>query len=248
MPSALGLVGAFTVLVAATDAHAYRPFDGTDADVAGLHEFELELGPVGYWKEGREHLLVVPRYVLNYGIAEDTELVVDGQGLLSLDDPTRGGVDRYTQNGNDVFIKSILRKGVLQGHTGPSVALEAGPLLPSFGREHGYGASTATIVSFRNGYGSLHLNGVFQLLRDTHDRDLFTGVIVEGPIDWKVRPVVELYWERDFGAQTRFSALGGAIWVINDSWALDAAVRGALVDDQTAVELRGGLTWTLPVY
>jgi len=235
-------------LFVAADAHAYRPFDGTDADVADVHEFELELGPAGYLKEGHEHLLVVPRYVLNYGIAEDTELVVDGQGLLSFDNPTRDGVSRFTQNGNDVFVKSILRRGVLQDGTGPSVALEAGPLLPSFGRENGYGASAATIVSMRNEYGTLHLNGVFQIARETHDRDLFTGVIVEGPHTWVVRPVVELFWERDFGAETRFSALGGAIWTLNDSWAFDAAVRGALVDDETAFELRGGLTWTIPVY
>jgi hypothetical protein len=36
------------------DAHAYRPFDGTDAAVAGPKEFELEFGPVHYLREGAD--------------------------------------------------------------------------------------------------------------------------------------------------------------------------------------------------
>lgn len=236
------------LLLAVRDARAYRPFDGTDADVADLHEFELELGPAGYLKENHEHLLVTPRYVLNYGFAEDTELVLGGRGLLSLDDPTREGASRYSHDDSEFFVKNVLRRGVLQGKTGPSVAVEAGALLPTVGREPGVGTSTATIVSFRNAYGTLHLNGVFQLTREKHDRDLFTGAIVEGPIDWRIRPVVELFWERDFGAETRFSALGGAIWTVNDAWAIDAAVRAARVDDETSFEARAGLTWTVPVF
>lgn len=37
-------------------AFAYRPFDGTDADVAKEGEFELELGPVHYFRQNRDHL------------------------------------------------------------------------------------------------------------------------------------------------------------------------------------------------
>lgn len=245
---ALAIALTFALLVGTMrDAWAYRPFDGTDAGVADLHQFELELGS-GYLKEGHEHLLLAPRYILNYGFAADTELVFGSRGLLSLDDPTRDGVARFTHDDSEFVVKNVLRRGVLQGRTGPSVALEAGVLPPSVGREPGVGTTTATIVSFRNEYGTLHLNGVFQLTRDKHDRDLFTGAIVEGPIGWRVRPVVELFWERDFGAVTRFSALGGAIWKVNDDIALDAALRVARVDDETAFEARAGLTWTVPVF
>ena len=236
------------LLGASADAWAYRPFDGTDADVADLHEFELELGPVGYLKEGHEHLLVAPRYILNYGFAPNTELVFGSRGLVSLDNPTRDGVARFTHDDSELLVKNVLRRGVLQGGTGPSVALEAGVLVPGVGRGSGVGSTTATIVSFRNAYASLHLNGVFQLTRDTHDRDLLTGAIVEGPNDWRVRPVMEVFWERDFGAETRYSALGGAIWRVTDDVAIDAAVRAALIDDESSFEARAGLTWTVPVF
>jgi hypothetical protein len=238
----------FLVVGASREARAYRPFDGTDADVAEQNELELELGPAGYLKEGGEHLLVAPRYVINYGIAPDTELVLGGRGLLSLDDPTHEGVGRYTHEDGEAFVKNVLRRGVLQGGTGPSVALEAGALLPTVGREQGVGTSAGTIVSFRNAYGTLHLNGVFQLTRERHNRDLFVGAILEGPIDLRVRPVLELFWDRDFGAETRLSALGGAIWTVTDDIAVDAAFRLARIDTETGFELRGGLTWTVPVF
>ncbi len=244
----LGTLTFALVLGASGEAWAYRPFDGTDGNVADLHEFELEFGPAGYRKEDHEHALVVPRYILNYGIATDTELVLGGRGMLSLGHATPDGVSRYSHDEGEFFVKNLLRRGMLQGRPGPSIALEAGALMPTVGREPGVGTSTGTIVSFRNQYGSLHLNGVFQLTRDKHDRDLFTGVIVEGPIDWRIRPVMELFWERNFAAETRYSALGGAIWEANDNIAFDAALRGGFVDDEAVFEVRAGLTWTVPVF
>ncbi len=237
---------ASTLLFAAKSALAYRPFDGTDADIASQGEVEVEVGPAGYLKEGHEHLLVTPRYVLNYGFAPDAELVVDGRGLVSLDQPIRAGDGRFTLDDTDVLVKSIVRRGVMQGATGPSVALEAGALLPTVGRETGIGTSTAGIVSLRNGYGTIHLNAAFELTRERHDRDLFTGVILEGPDARRIRPVAELYWERNFSAETRLSLLGGAILRVNDDVALDAALRVGKVDDETAYEARAGVTWVLP--
>ncbi len=39
-------------VASATNSWAYRPFDGTDADVARVGEFELELGPVNWYSPG----------------------------------------------------------------------------------------------------------------------------------------------------------------------------------------------------
>ncbi len=39
---------ALLIVFASNDARAYRPFDGTDADVAAKGELELEIGPLGY--------------------------------------------------------------------------------------------------------------------------------------------------------------------------------------------------------
>ncbi len=235
-------------VLCALRAHAYRPFDGTDADVVPVGETEIELGPAGYLKEQHEHLLVTPRYVLNYGFAPDVELVADGRGLVSMDQPIRAGDGRFTLDDTDVLVKWLIRRGALQGGTGPSVALESGALLPTVGRDTGMGASAAGIVSLRNAYGSVHLNAAFELTRERHDRDLFTGVIVEGPDAWRLRPVAEVYWERNFSAETRLSLLGGAILRVNETVSLDAGLRVGKVDEETAYEVRAGVTWAFEAH
>src|SRR6188768_1284789 len=64
---ALLLVSPLAWLVEQRAAHAYRPFDGTDGDVADTGEFELELGPLHYAQEGDEKFFLTPT-VLNLGI------------------------------------------------------------------------------------------------------------------------------------------------------------------------------------
>jgi len=73
--------------------------------------------------------------------------------------------------------------------------------------------------------------------------DLFIGAIVEGPHDWSVRPVTEIFYERDFGAFQTRSALVGVIWQVNDDAAIDFGLRGARVNDHTAGEIRAGVTF-----
>jgi hypothetical protein len=58
-------------------ASAYRPFDGTDANVAEPREVELEIGPVGYERQGSDHYLVAPALVFNYGVHPGFEAVVE---------------------------------------------------------------------------------------------------------------------------------------------------------------------------
>ncbi|MCL2451104.1 MAG: hypothetical protein FWD17_19330, partial [Polyangiaceae bacterium] len=57
------------------DAQAYRPFDGTDADVAELHEWELEIQTVGYARS-KEARFFEPGGVINYGLVPRVELVL----------------------------------------------------------------------------------------------------------------------------------------------------------------------------
>jgi hypothetical protein len=52
------------LVFAPSRAEAYRPFDGTDADVAEVGVFELELGPVQYYRLGPQNYLVAPDLVL----------------------------------------------------------------------------------------------------------------------------------------------------------------------------------------
>ncbi len=109
------------------------------------------------------------------------------------------------------------------------------------------GASLDVITSYRWGWGTAHWNEWVELTRD-HHADLYTGLIVEGPHDWRVRPVAELYYDVDFVAGSTESALVGAIWSVRESFDLDLAVRGARVEAENAVEVRLGLTWAIAIW
>jgi hypothetical protein len=235
--------GALATLLVSTRANAYRPFDGTDADVAEPRVFELELGPVNYYRADHQSFLIAPALVLNLGIFEGTELVVDADDYVALG-ALEPGTARVSLLGDDVLVKHVFLEGVLQGKTGISLAAEGGVLTPEIHGSAGAGASLDVIASYRWSWGTVHWNEWFEYTRE-HHADLFNGVIVEGPYAWPVRPVTELFFDKDFAGGSTASALVGAIWVPNPSLALDAAVRLARADDDDAIEVRLGLTWSV---
>jgi hypothetical protein len=245
---ALGLV--LLIALWPARASAYRPFDGTDADVAELYELELEIGPVGYYSRAGSHDFVSGG-VLNFGFAHRFELVLQGFDYLPLDGS--GALDKFTDTG--VFVKSVLREGCLQEKAGPSVATEIGPLLPTVNDSdsHGVGAYVGGILTSCFGRSLIvHFNMEAQLLRanqlDNHDFDLFVGAILEPPPShYVVRPVVELFTERDFELEIMtFSGLVGVIWQVNHKLALDAAFREASIGEQAVSEVRAGFSWAIP--
>ena len=105
-----------------SSAFAYRPFDSTDADVVGAGVFELEFGPVGYLKEGRDKFLVMPAAIANFGLAGDREVVIEGKLQRRIDDESNG--TRMSLVDTGLFLKRLHRAGSLQANTGPSVATE----------------------------------------------------------------------------------------------------------------------------
>ena len=104
----------------------------------------------------------------------------------------------------------MLREGSLQDASGPSVAIEFGPLLLGLHADSGFGASFGTIVSQRWNWGTGHANVVTELTRDNH-ADLFLGASLRGPYKWKVRPVAEFFYEEEIGQSRTVSRLVGAI-------------------------------------
>jgi hypothetical protein len=66
-------------MVLSSPAFAYRPFDGTDAAVADLGEFEVEFQPAGRLRDDTGTSLVAPDVVFNYGMMQDWEAVVEGR-------------------------------------------------------------------------------------------------------------------------------------------------------------------------
>jgi hypothetical protein len=240
------LVGALVTWTG--DAFAYRPFDGTDADVAELGHFELELGPVHWYSQRDAHYVIAPATVLNLGYAPGWELVVDFQNYVGID--VLPGQPRDQLLDTDILTKGVLIAGVLQDHgAGPSVAAEVGPLLPNVNGQESFGASCDVIVSERWRGLTAHVNSWFELTRGDLHFDWFEGIILEGDVDGSVRPVSEWYVERDFVTRgTTLSGLVGAIWRAHDDVDLDVGLREANVSGERATEVRLGLTWTIGVW
>ena len=232
---------AFGVAVQGGPAFAYRPFDGTDAAVAAPGELEVELQPAGVRWEGDARTLIAPATVLNFGLSEGWEAVFEGRGEtpLSLSGPTN-----LTAGG--AFLKHVVVPGTLQGKTGPSIATEFGVLLPDSSGNSGAGVSWAGIISQRWDWGTIHLNAATALTRD-HRADVFVGSIIEGPSRWKVRPVAEVFYEKEFGHEETVSGLVGLIWQVSDKLAFDVAFRHALTNGHPVNEVRAGLTFGFPL-
>jgi hypothetical protein len=222
-------------------AAAYRPFDGTDADVAEPGEAELEIGPVGYHREGTSRFIVAPALVANYGFLPGLEAVFEGRQHVLLTAP------RYSSQLQDVAfsVKSLLRSGSLQGGRGISVALEVGMLLP--GSESRWGTHVGSIFSLQLPAMTLHLNLANNILYSLR-YEAAASLIAEGPERWRIRPVAEVLLERDFGAARFFdgvaeSALVGAIARWSDAIAVDMGARFGRVHGEHEEEARVGFTW-----
>ena len=243
-------VGALGVLLCtwSLDARAYRPFDGTDADVADLHELELELGPMGYYGVAGQTHDFVAGGVINFGLLPRLELVLQGFDFVPLD--AQSGSNKLLETG--LFVKVVWREGCLQGSGGASFATETGPLLPTINGGNGFGAYAGGILSTCFGDSLVvHWNVEVQLLPQTLDLDLFGGVILEPPVSrYFVRPVAELFTEHDFGGVQTYSGLVGGIWQLGTKFSLDAALREALVSaqggKQAVSEVRAGFSWAIP--
>jgi hypothetical protein len=240
-PLLLAAAGAVTV---AGSASAYRPFDSTDAAVAAAGTFELELGPVAYLRSEGRSFLVAPGFIANIGFVQNWEIVLQGRHFVLLGEIA--GEPRLRLVDTGAFLKGVLREGSLQGKGGPSVGLEVGAILPTVNGDAGAGATAIAIVSQRWAAATLHLNLALSWTR-AHNFDLFGGAIVEGPYAWPVRPVLEVFVERELSVSTILSGLAGAIWQVRDDLSFDVAFRLARRDDTLVQELRAGLTWAFPL-
>jgi len=133
-------------------ALGYRPFVSTDAAVAGVKEMEIELGYFNLAREQRRNTFIVPKAVFNYGLIRNLELV----GEFAVEEPTRGSV-RLADPA--LSLKAVLKEGILQEKSGVSIAIEAGPLLPSTSKEENrFGFEASGILSGELGGFVYHVN------------------------------------------------------------------------------------------
>lgn len=233
----LGLLLSFAMAGWSTQVFAYRPFNSTDPAVADLGEFEVELSPVSVRHDDAGRIWIAPQLRLNYGFAKNWEVVLEGQG----EHPQFSGA-RSSLVENALSVKYIAREGSLQEMHGPSIATELGVLLPDVNGEFGTGAAFAGIIGQKWVWGAVHFNIAAELSR-AQRAELFLGTIIEGPKSWKVRPVAELIYEREFGVEEQVAVLGGFIWQVKDTLAFDVAMRHASVAGNPETEIRAGVTF-----
>src|SRR5437773_1498797 len=126
-----------------------------------------------------------------------------------------------------LFFKGVLKEGVLQEKEGVSVAIEAGPLLPStLPHEHGVGFEAIGIVSGKVAPATVHVNGGSGLDRDDRHAFAIWGVIGELPVHPKLRLVGEVNGESTQDQRLNNSALLGVIWQpTSKNVFLDAGIR-----------------------
>jgi len=234
-------IASIALVSLAAPASAYRPFDGTDAAVADPGEVEIEFQPAGVISSEEQKTLIAPATVFNFGIVKDWEAVFEGLVQTPL---TPSGPTSLSASG--AFLKYVSREGVLQDRPGPSIATEFGVLFPDSIGDTGFGARIDGIVSQRWEWGTVSLNLAGELTRD-QKADLFSGVILEGPFKWKVRPVAEFFYEEEFGKAHTISGLIGAIWQVQDNLSFDVAFRHAMVNGAPVNEVRAGLTIGFPL-
>ena len=190
------------------------------------------MGPIGYTRVGGEDDYS-PIFIGNYGFAAGYEVVFEAiQHAL---------IKPYSISDVQLSVKHVLRKGVLQEAQGPSVAVECGVLLPGYRAQSGVGVLCTGIVSVRPGPLSLHFNANVALDRGGN-LGVEPAVIVEGPLEWPVRPVSELLFSHQLSGGNEATALFGAIWRVRESFSIDAALRAGRVDGASLLELRAGFT------
>jgi len=218
--------------------HAYRPFDSTDADVAGEGVLELELG-AGYLREGPAHFVVAPAVIGNLGIAERREIVLEGK----LETPRNSAAgSQSVLDETALSLKQVHRAGSLQERSGPSIASECSVLLPTVHGEPGAGAGCFGLISQRWPAASLHFNAGLLFDRDHKWNKVVSGIL-EGPYEWTVRPALEIFTEHDGAGTQTNAALLALIWRRRENLSFDVGVRAARESGEDVYEIRAGLTW-----
>jgi hypothetical protein len=236
------ITAAILAVVCATPAYALRPFEGTDASVAGPGELEVEFGYLDYLREGAQKSVIAPAADINIGIEDGKELVLEGRVRTRL----RPEVDAQKASFEDVAIsfKQVHRNGVMQDAAGPSIASECGVLIPTV-RGDRTGAACAGILSQRWSAATLHFNAALGKNREGN-WERFLGVIVAGSSFGAVRPVYETVFVRDSAGQRTNSALVGLIWAVDEALGFDVGLRKARTESVGVTEIRAGFTWSRP--
>jgi hypothetical protein len=222
-----------------TPAVGYRPFVSTDAAVVDPGEVEVEFGYFNLERTDKESTFIVPQVVINYGIRQDWEVV----GEFDLEKPPEGAAKLV---GPGLFLKGVLKEGILQQQEGVSIAVEAGPLLPSSAAEqNGFGFEGIGILSGEVHQFAYHINVGGGVDRQKTHPFVLWGVIGEVSLLPSLRLVGEVSGESSKEKIPDNSALLGVIWQPpSSSVVLDGGVRKSLSTGAPDWLFTTGLTWS----
>ncbi len=235
------LLVAVVLLLPASTAWGYRPFVSTDAAVADPKEWEIELGYFNLERSSGKTTFIVPKVVLNYGVVRDLEVV----GEFEVAKPSNEGAQLVDPG---VFLKAVLKEGVLQQKEGMGFAVEVGPLLPSTVQgERRLGFEGIGVLSGRLAPFTYHLNAGGGVDRDKANPFAIWGAVVELPVFPNFRLVGEINGESAKGQLPNNSSLVGFIWQPPSSKVLiDAGIRRGFSSGAPDWGFTVGLTFSVP--
>ena len=167
---------------------------------------EIELGCFSVERTHSEKTFLVPQLRLNYGMVRSWEVV----GEFEVAEPADESVQLASPG---LFLKGVLKEGILQEQEGASFAVEAGPLLPSTlsGEKH-LGLEGIGILSGQLFPLTYHLNIGGGLNRARADPFVMWGLITEMPVLPNFRLVGEINGESVEKERADNSGLLGFIW------------------------------------
>ncbi|MBI1852770.1 MAG: hypothetical protein HYR85_20710 [Planctomycetes bacterium] len=225
-------------VAAASTAFAYRPFRTTDAAIAEPGRVEIEYGAIGVEQNGPETTLRTSDLRLDLGVADRFEFVLQGASAKREGESDSDLVDPAA------FVKAIVRRGVLQRESGPSLAVQSGVLLPeTIDGSRRTGLETLAIASDRFGDLTLHLDAGMAVDREEHDAQAVWGVVVEHSLTSQLRVAAEVFGETQASGSPDDSALVGAILDFPEQGiALDSGFRAGLTDGAEDWSVTVGVT------
>ena len=196
-------------ILGVSDAFAYRPFVSTDAAVADKNEWEIELGLFSMSHDKGENEIFIPSLRINYGISKNWEIV--GEFDLQV---YKEGEDRDRELTEPaLFLKGVLREGLLQNKEGLSFVAELGVLLPSTVEgERKAGIEGIVVFSGKTSDLVYHLNLGVELDREEFAPHGIWGIILEYPFEGRFRLVAEVNGSFQRDGHPENSGLIGFIW------------------------------------
>ncbi len=241
-PHARSLLLTFVLLLPASHAWGYRPFVSTDAAVADPQEMEIEVGYFNLERAEEANTFIIPKVVFNYGVIRDLEVV----GEFEVAKPPEEDVQLVDPG---LFLKAVLKEGILQEKNGIGFAVEAGPLLPSTVQgERRFGFEGIGIFSGRLSPFTYHVNFGGGVNRAEANPFAIWGVIVELPVLSNFRLVGEVNGESVKGELANNSGLLGFIWQPPSSKVLiDLGIRKGISSGAPDWRFTMGVTFSFPL-